>query len=196
MKNQERQEKANVHDILSKNKKLWLAAAVAGTVCGLALSTTQVSASTDQATDQQSDNNITKPAQQDKNHQIQLDQQDNQQQNSPQGEVQAQAKQPRARQADDENDGLTLKVNYPTYDPGSGSGQTVTFSAGGVAGQQTIQAGDKVTITIPVGIYKLGTVQSIPAEYGSTTYEQVGDNYVITDTFNAVPAQVFQQRIR
>lgn len=90
--------------------------------------------------------------------------------------------------------GLTLTVNNRDYRPTSGEGEMVTFSIGGTSGEQTIAAGDTVTIQIDAGNYTLpnsynsgiqGTqpVQSIPAEYGTTTVSKSSEGYTITDHF-------------
>lgn len=194
MRSQQRQQNTAIHYKLYKKKKLWMTAALAGIVSGLAITTSQASADTNQSADQQPDNQIANSLPQD-NQQQQLQQSQYRLQASQQAAAQPQDNEQSTQQADHESDGLSLSVNHPDYNPLSGTGQTITFSAGGVAGKQTIQAGDTVTITIPCGIYKLGEVQSIPVEYGHTEYTQVGDNHVIIDTFAKVPSQVFKQSV-
>lgn len=199
MKNQQGQQETVIHYKLYKKKKLWMVAALAGVVGGLAMTTNQVSADTNQSTDQQTTDNATASLSQ-SNNQQQL-QQSQYRLRSPQPQNQqpampSPASQDGPKQVSDEESGMSLSVNHAKYNPASGTGQTVTFSVGGIAGQQTIQAGDTVKITIPAGIYKFGTIQSIPAQYGHTSGAvQVGNNYVITDTFTKVPAQTFQQSI-
>lgn len=102
---------------------------------------------------------------------------------------------------DDEADGIKLSVNKNVYNPADSHSEVITLSVGGVAGRQTVQAGDKITIKIPLGNYQLGDYDSLDKKYGTTTghkyfEEDANGNWycTITDNFTKA-AQTITQNI-
>lgn len=92
---------------------------------------------------------------------------------------------------------ITLTVNHDNYHATSGESEIITLNVGGVAGKQTIEAGDTITFTIPVGDYQLGNVQSLSADIGNTELPQTANNkeIIIKDIFKEIPPQNINQSI-
>lgn len=106
---------------------------------------------------------------------------------------------------DDEADGIKLSVNKKEYFPTYSNPEIITLSVGGTAGTQTVKAGDKITIKIPLGNYQIGDFDSLNAKFGTTSISnEYGEKFIkdasgnwyctITDNFTNA-AQTITQSI-